>query len=392
MPDPNQNQPNSPSNVNPPSIFPSSDLPPMPPAFQNIGGEQKPSEEPASATTSGAPEEKTATPVASPIISSGHKKKFGGGRIIATLLGILLLVGGVGAGLILTQQQQLFAPKAAGGGCGGCPQGYHCVSQNGAVFCSPNNNNKPVLTGPVTNSADCGVGKHLCSCAAGSACTSQDCTAYCNNPNASNPPLNTAPPSTNTGTGGNGATCSTSAPCANGYICTSGTCQPNTDGSCKTGDTGAPVCCTGTCPSGKTVCEKGQGSGRLECNIGGVHCTIAVNSSSCAGQNTGTTTTTTTSSASCQGVTAYDSSWAALTSAQLSGLAVGTSVNYCVTGTATSGSFDKAKFTINGTAGGEITTKGQGAAASAFCAASAIIAGANSVTAQIHHATLGWSN
>lgn len=134
MPDPNQTDPNQ-NQINPaptagvpsepvvPSFSPQSDLPPLPPDFQNVANNPVP---PTPATTTTVTETTTtstepvtqvgtAAPSDLPPIS-GPKKKFGSGRIIATILGLFLLVGGVGAGIILTQQQQIVAPKAVGNG------------------------------------------------------------------------------------------------------------------------------------------------------------------------------------------------------------------------------------------------------------------------------------
>ncbi len=64
--------------------------------------------------------------------------------------------------------------------------------------------------------------------------------------------------------------------CSNGYTCEGTTCVANTD-TVKCGrnnDMGAPVCCNQDCPATNRVCE---GKNRLECNIGGTHCTIDVN-------------------------------------------------------------------------------------------------------------------
>jgi hypothetical protein len=87
-----------------------------------------------------------------------------------------------------------------------------------------------------------------------------------------------------------------------------------------------------------------------------------------------------------------------LTSTQLSALASGTIINFCVTGNATSGSFDKAQFTItslisevgDGKVFPETTTKRP--SSNDFCQIYTIPSGAKSIsaTAKIHHATLGW--
>lgn len=61
--------------------------------------------------------------------------------------------------------------------------------------------------------------------------------------------------------------------------------------------------------------------------------------------------------ASCSSVTAYDTNWNALSISQLSSLSVGSVVRFAVSGTATSGNFDKARFTVNGALGPEVTTQ-----------------------------------
>lgn len=103
-----------------------------------------------------------------------------------------------------------------------------------------------------------------------------------------------------------------------------------------------------------------------------------------------------TPSARCQNIKAYSSTWTLLTNAQLSALKPKDKVNFCVTGTASVGVFDKAKFTINGVVQPETTSTMPGT--TDFCQAYAIpepMGGAPyvtefTITAQIHHTTLGW--
>lgn len=94
--------------------------------------------------------------------------------------------------------------------------------------------------------------------------------------------------------------------------------------------------------------------------------------------------------AQCQNIKAYSSAWTELSSIQLSALKSGSSINFCVVGSASAGSFDKAKFTINGAAQAETTT--QRPNTQDYCQIYTIPAGTYSfdVTAQIHHVTLGW--
>lgn len=105
---------------------------------------------------------------------------------------------------------------------------------------------------------------------------------------------------------------------------------------------------------------------------------------------TPTVAPTTAPTAQCQNIKAYSPTWALLTTTQLSALTVGSQVNFCVTGSATSESFDRAKFTINGVVQAETTTIRPGS--TDFCQSYVIPAGVTTfnVTAQIHHITLGW--
>jgi hypothetical protein len=92
----------------------------------------------------------------------------------------------------------------------------------------------------------------------------------------------------------------------------------------------------------------------------------------------------------CVTISAYDARWGALSTPQLSALAVGAQVNFCVSGSAPSGTFDKAQFTINGVQQAETTTVRPGS--TDFCQSYNIQATDTTVnvTAKIHHSTLGW--
>lgn len=97
--------------------------------------------------------------------------------------------------------------------------------------------------------------------------------------------------------------------------------------------------------------------------------------------------------AQCLAVKAFDTNWAALTLPGLAALAPGQKIRFTVGGTATSGSFVGAKFKINGQETGEITTLKPSETAVYFYEYT-IPAGVTSfsVSAKIHHSTLGWSN
>ncbi len=205
--------------------------------------------------------------------------------------------------------------------------------------------------------------------------------------------------------------CTSDSQCTFPQFCDRGTnkCVYAPNVSCgRDQDPTAPVCCSATVksacgtsalPGSVKVCEPSR---RLECKIGTppneVFCLIQANSSQCGGGGTPPPPTSTPTLppiiAGCSKVTAYSSTWAALTAAQLSALKAGTTINFCVVGTATYGSFDKAKFTINGAIKPETTTKGSGPAANAFCQSYQIPSAVYSfnVSAQVHHINLGWSN
>lgn len=95
-------------------------------------------------------------------------------------------------------------------------------------------------------------------------------------------------------------------------------------------------------------------------------------------------------SASCSGVIAYNTNWNQLTQAQLDALETGSKVRFAVSGTASSGTFDKARFTVNETELPETTLKKPDS--EEFYVEYTIPAGVTNftVSAQIHHSELGW--
>ena len=94
--------------------------------------------------------------------------------------------------------------------------------------------------------------------------------------------------------------------------------------------------------------------------------------------------------AACLNVKAYDLNWNLLTGFDLSSLKPGDVVRYAVAGTTTQGTFDKARFTINGTLRPEVSAQKPGT--DEFFDEYTIPPGVESftVSAQIHHTTLGW--
>jgi hypothetical protein len=95
-------------------------------------------------------------------------------------------------------------------------------------------------------------------------------------------------------------------------------------------------------------------------------------------------------SAECSNVKAYNTSWNLLTQAQLNDLDSGTTIRFTVSGTANSGSFDKARFSVNSASLGETTLKKP--SSEEFYIEYTIPADTDSfdVSAQIHHSELGW--
>jgi hypothetical protein len=81
-----------------------------------------------------------------------------------------------------------------------------------------------------------------------------------------------------------------------------------------------------------------------------------------------------------------------LTVAQLAQLKAGDKVRFAVGGTASGGSFDKAKFKINGVERPEVTGKRPNS--QEYFDEYTLPAGVTTFTinAQIHHSSLGWSN
>lgn len=93
-----------------------------------------------------------------------------------------------------------------------------------------------------------------------------------------------------------------------------------------------------------------------------------------------------TPSANCRNITAWDTDWVSLTPSDLTLLQEGDVVRFVVAGQASSGTFDKAKFTINGTVLPETTAVRPGGT-NEFYSEYTVPAGTTSftVSAQIHH-------
>ena len=292
--------------------------------------------------------------VVMPPIITTQKKKFAGGKVIATILGLFLLVGGLGAGIFLVGQNQDIREQAGcyntcmielgdedecnyscgtnnTGGAGGGTVNPDCdTNQQGECIDNSDNSGDNGNTGDSGTGTNYGYGIFYCTAqqyaANGNTCDSSDVT------NGTATQLSSVPN------------------CFCGIIQNDmGTTQETTNGSCGCDEEPTDEQPQPTPPPG------------------------------------GETPT-----ASCQNVKAYSPTWTLLTSTQLSSLATGSQVNFCVAGVATGGSFDKAKFTINSAVQAETTTVRPGS--TDFCQLYTIPAGTTTfnVTAQIHHATLDW--
>lgn len=392
------------------------DLPPLPPDFQNapvtptVGVSEPAVSTTTTTTTTTTSDAGSAAPNPMlPPMSVTPKKKFGGGRIIATILGLFLLVGGIGAGIVLTQNQQLFQQKAApyippppppnpayqndpnncgakghscnGGTCSGgqcsnvplCGSGLNCNGSpvSGGSGCKQGNNNANTVyccpAGQTIRNGSCSTDKVVCG----------DGKCETNEGDFNNPaycPKDCGVPKTvNCG----GVQCSPNdCHCQGGDACTSLKCEPGLGANC-TGQ-GRSWCDNFQKGGGKTCCVAGY-----VCNPTGAGCVPGTGHTPPPGTGGGPT-------ASCQGTKVYSSAYAPLTPADISHLTAGNIVNFCVSGTTSAGNFDKAKFTINGTAQPETTTKRPGS--NDFCQSYTIKPSDTTIHAvgQIHHVTLGW--
>lgn len=323
-------------------------------------------------------------------ITSTPKKKFGGGKVIATILGLFIIVGGVGAGVFLSQQNQDVREKAANSvcdtgtaaqkaaaGCGkSCPSGSYSCTRG----CCAVSSGQTIPDGS-SGGGTCGAGQHLCSCSAGGGCVSNSmsCTTYCgSSTNVVSDSTNPANPNGNNTTGGN----TTDTDPNHSINTTCGSTWSSTD-TCQGVQevTSYPTLSQGQearCQNGR--CQVYDANGN---RVGGEYRLVGSGGG-------GDTPTPPAITAKCQNIAAYSETWTALTKANLSALKAGDKVNFCVAGSATGGSFTKAKLTINSVAQAETSTKRP--SSDDFCQLYTIPAATNTfnVTAQINHSTLGW--
>jgi hypothetical protein len=377
------------------------DTPPPPPMEDGAVSppppiiEEKKSEETAAVTQeAGATENAQAIPDIPPVITTsgtGGKKPVGK-KMIATILGILVLVGGIGAGVILVQNQQDIREKADTDVCiynSDCDVGKIC--QNNACVDGPSE----CLT----------VGAYGCNsttnCCSGLECTNRKCV----DEDEEEPIPTTCTSSskvTRTGNdaGGNNATefkvtqaqlVACHAACPSAYLvvyryeCDRVT---NLSGGCN--DNGVLV--KSHAQPGNEWSIRNITCGSVQMDVGCFDLSRAYGSLSFASYSDNQPCDPEPSvpgiSCSCLNIKAFDDEWNEITN--LSSLVVGDVVRFTVAGTATSGSIDKARFTINESLGAEITAKRPGT--DEFFVEYTIPEGVSSFTinAEIHHATVGW--
>ncbi len=378
-----------------PNIPPQSDMPPLPPDFQNYIPSQiinTAANQPVVPSPSLTP-----PPPAPTTIASFPRKKFGGGRVIATILGIFLLVGAVGAGVILTGQKQIFEQKAT-------DVGLTCEINSTPNCC--NLQGSGVITCAELQSSCIAQGRSWCKatanfvytcCVAGYDCGSGGVGCY--------PVTPTAPPTTN---------------CPSGWI------TEHVDNECRKNENCVGYNSCGSNPYDGCFINQVAGS---SCNANQTECTY----DRCGSPSTKSPTPVPTKSPTpvptksptpvptksptpkptpgpvsppptpsprppqCLNVKAYRVTqatgaeiWTLLTAAQLSALKTGATINFCVAGSTTTGTFDRAQFKINAKLKPE--TKSKRPNSNDYCQSYKILSTDKtvSVKAKIHHATLGW--
>lgn len=382
-----------------------------------------------------------------PITDNSQPKKKKKGKILLTILGIFLLVGAVGTGVILVGQKQLFQQKAACGEVGqACYYEDDCCSNN----CNDTTNKCEPAPTTCSTAGDSCTTSQGCPGICGGTGVCQDIADDC--PTQTFPPAGTPTPGPPCRTCSNGdcvnsgglgcdedsSECDTDSECGSSSTPTP-TPTPTPKPSCSGISCTSSSCTTGssynqtTCwvahywcqdVNGIESCDTHNGislgagqsaSYSKECGVEQIDIVcascgiphspiirgtdfISIDHGACTTPTTppgetSTPTPTPTSglTAACTAVKAYDASWNLLTSAQLSALTAGDVVRFTVSGTPAD-QIDKAKFTINGVEGPEITNANKKPGTDEYYTEYTIPAGVTSftVTAQIHHVTLNW--
>lgn len=377
QPDPNQSK--QAGDVGTVPFSPQSDLPPPPPDFQNVVSnvsQDIPNAEAQVSPVAPAGESGSAAPPPNfSNITSSPKKKFGTGKIIATILGVFALVGGVALATYTVGQKQLFQQKAA-----------FCEDE-----CDP------------TNINSCGVGYRCLKDASG--------CPRCVSTGTTPPTIPTATPTTKPSEPivvswpPNGAAChSTSGVAGTIAGCITYFCPNDCSGGCGENDPGVYWEYSNSCGdsllgnycgqidtvnTNRSYCIPNSSSykdSKIQCGLGCVKPPTRTNPTTPPQP----TPTLPAAAPYCSAITAYDAEWNTISSTNLAALKPGDVVNFCVTGTTTSGSFDRARFIINGIQQADTTSQKPGS--SSYCQVYTIPEKTTTFTisGQIHHSVLGW--
>lgn len=331
------------------------------------------------------------------------KKKFAGGKVIATILGLFLLVGGVGAGLFLVQQNQNPSEQAAGSttcrtesSCrrAPCPAGY----TTGQAGCNGNPDNvtcsRIVCSNATPNpGTECDPGTTVnctvAGCPGTKTCNGSGQFGACQDKTGDNCPAVPTPtptPVVPLGCVGYTSFGGVDEDTAN-QACLSH-CVPNWNN--LTAAEKQALVATGCHSVYGSLCQTTNNQGiYYRCMTGTIVTPVPTRKPPTVTPPPPTPTVPPIT-AQCRGIVAYTENWTALSGSQLSQLKAGNKVNFCVTGAATGGSFDKARFTINTVLQPETSTKRP--SSEDYCQLYTIPATVSvfNVTAQIHHITLGW--
>ncbi|MBU1066232.1 hypothetical protein KKE60_00315, partial [Patescibacteria group bacterium] len=151
---------------------------------------------------------------------------------------------------------------------------------------------------------------------------------------------------------------------------------------------GKPVCSSGcTCPQSAPSCTGDEVPGTAGTSFASKFCVGSYVYDDPGDDNSDDSDDSETT-ASCLDISVFDIEWSPITN--LSSLVAGDVVRFTVAGTTNSGSFDKARFTINGVLRTEVTTKRP--STNEFYDEYTIPEDITTFTinAEIHHTTLGW--
>ncbi len=384
------------------------DTPPPPPMEDGavsppppIVEEKKPEEATTPTQETGTTENTQTIPDIPPVITTsgtGGKKPVGK-KMIATILGVLFLAGGIGAGVILVQKQQDIREEARSctvgytGTTGECRDGNMCrtyrfANCNTEIRCDgpactasstryeePEEETSSTTTSSLSDYDQCRAdGNTPTECSGLSQLSDYDqCIADGNTPTecrGTQDPATSSPQPPNA--------CDRSAPdvaptAPDGY---NNYCNDREIGASCYNRSGQE----GTC---QEIGDSSLGGTQVECK-----CEVGSAPVVPASEPTTRPTLPPGVTASCLNIQAFDAEWNSITT--LSSLVAGDVVRFTVAGNASSGSFDKARFTINGTSRSEVSVKRPGTDEyyDEYTVPEEVTT--FTINAEVHHTTLGW--